>query len=74
MFNAAHEIERMEMLLESGGGRYWEGRYRDEAVRVDELERVLIQLIDYADMFDVPDRPLEEARTALGEKKDEHRN
>jgi hypothetical protein len=26
MFNAAQEIERMGMLLEAGGGRYWEAR------------------------------------------------
>jgi len=26
MFNAAQELERMGMLLEAGGGRYWEGR------------------------------------------------
>jgi hypothetical protein len=38
---AANEIERLRMLLEAGGGRYWEGRYRDEAALVDKLQAAI---------------------------------
>jgi hypothetical protein len=42
---AADEIERLRMLLEAGGGRYWEGRYRDEAALVDKLQEALLEVI-----------------------------
>jgi hypothetical protein len=67
---AADEIERLRVWLESGGGRYWEGRYRDEAARVDELEAALDdvwQYISRADWFYL--KP--ETRAALGEKKND---
>jgi hypothetical protein len=73
MFNAAQEIERMEMLLEAGGGRYWEGRYRDEAARVDELEMALRNCCDkWENGNGVCEwmEAVDEARAALGEKKD----
>jgi hypothetical protein len=73
MFNAAQEIERMEMLLEAGGGRYWEGRYRDEAARVDELETALRNCCDkWENGNGVCEwmEAVDEARAALGEKKD----
>ena len=40
---AADEIERLRVWLESGGGRYWEGRYRDEAALVDKLQAAIIE-------------------------------
>jgi hypothetical protein len=40
---AADEIERLRVWLESGGGRYWEGRYRDEAAMVDKLQEAIIE-------------------------------
>jgi hypothetical protein len=40
---AADEIERLRVWLESGGGRYWEGRYRDEAAMVDKLQAAIIE-------------------------------
>jgi hypothetical protein len=43
---AADEIERLRVWLESGGGRYWEGRYRDEAAMVDKLQAALLKIVE----------------------------
>ena len=43
---AADEIERLRVWLESGGGRYWEGRYRDEAAMVDKLQAAILEWSD----------------------------
>jgi hypothetical protein len=65
---AADEIKRLRMLLEAGGGRYWEGRYRDEAALVDKLQEALLEVISVSDrQTDIYDR----AKSLLGEKKDD---
>lgn len=58
---AADEIERLRVWLESGGGRYWEGRYRDEAAMVDKLQAALINITATAPFGE----PQEIARAAL---------
>jgi hypothetical protein len=61
---AADEIERLRVWLESGGGRYWEGRYRDEAAMVDKLQEALIAIINTAPFG----KPQEIARSVLGKE------
>jgi len=63
MFNAAQEIERMEMLLEAGGARYWENRCLELEAALREISR----LTDYDGTGNLIGHM---ARTALGEKKD----
>lgn len=60
------EHVRAWALLEAGGGRYWEGRYRDEAALVDKLQEALINITKTAPFG----KPQEIARAALGENKD----
>jgi hypothetical protein len=79
-WEAANEIERLRMVLDAGGGRYWEGRclQLEAALRlgVDMREKqkayfkrrfqdVLLDCKKAERDFDVS------ARAALGEKKDE---
>lgn len=37
----------------------------EAAKRLDNLENVLIELIDFARIYDVPERPINEAKDAL---------
>ena len=60
---AIGEIERLRMLLEAGGGRYWEGRCL-------QLEKALREIISEEEQFNIH-WAADVARAALGEKKDD---